>query len=208
MEAPVPSPADKSERRSRGRPRDASTDERILTATAALLRRKGFEQMTVDEVATEANVGKATIYRRWPSKDDLAVATMHRLYATEIAEVDTGSLHGDVTESCRLVLAWIGSPEGAAYHKMSIKESMRDDRIAALYRDATERAEDWARQMYVRAAERGELRDDVDLNYPVQWLGGLLATRAITGRSFPTEDEIPELVEFTLRGILRYDRQH
>lgn len=61
--------------------------------------------------------------------------------------------------------------------------------------------------MYLRAAARGELRDDVDLNYPVQWLGGLLAARAITGRSFPTEDEVPELVEFTLRGILRHDSQ-
>ena len=203
----MPSPADESERRSRGRPRDPSTDERILTATAALLRRKGFEQMTVDEVATEANVGKATIYRRWPSKDDLAVAAMHRFYAIEIPEVDTGTLHGDLSESFRLVLAWIRSPEGAAYQKMSIRESMRDDRIAALYRVATERAEDCARQMYVRAAERGELRDDVDLNYPVQWLGGLLAARAITGRSFPTEDEIPRLVEFALLGILQHGRQ-
>ena len=61
--------------------------------------------------------------------------------------------------------------------------------------------------MYVRAAERGELRDDVDLNYPVQWLGGLLAARAITGRSFPTEDEIPRLVEFALLGILQHGRQ-
>lgn len=207
MEAPVPSTGDQRARRSRGRPRDPSTDERILTAAATLLRQKGFQQMTVDEVAAEANVGKASIYRRWPSKEDLAVAAMHRLYAIEIPEVDTGSLHGDVSESFRLVLAWIGSPEGAAYHKMSIKESMRDDRIAALYRVATERAEGSARHMYVRAAERGELRDDVDLNYPVQWLGGLLAARAITGRSYPTEDDIPQLVEFTLRGILRYDRQ-
>jgi len=163
--------------------------------------------MTVDEVANEAGVGKATIYRRWPSKDDLAVAAMHSLYATEFPEVDTGSLRGDVTESFRLVLAWIGSPEGAAYLNMSIKESMRDDRIAGLYRVATERAEESARRMYLRAAARGELRDDVDLNYPVQWLGGLLAARAITGRSFPTEDEVPELVEFTLRGILRHDSQ-
>ena len=207
MEAPVPPTGDQRARRSRGRPRDPSNDERILTAAATLLRQKGFQQMTVDEVAAEANVGKASIYRRWPSKEDLAVAAMHRLYAIEVPEVDTGSLHGDVSESFRLVLAWIGSPEGAAYHKMSIKESMRDDRIAALYRVATERAEDSARHMYVRAAERGELRDDVDLNYPVQWLGGLLAARAITGRSYPTEDDIPQLVEFTLRGILRYDRQ-
>lgn len=159
--------------------------------------------MTVDQVATEAGVGKATIYRRWSSKNDLAVAAMHRLYATEIPAVDTGSLHGDVTESYRLVLAWIGSPQGAAFLTMSIKESMRDDRIAELYRIATERAEQAAREMYQRAANRGELRDDVDLDYPVQWLGGLLAARAIARRPFPTTDDIPQLVDFTLRGILR-----
>jgi AcrR family transcriptional regulator len=198
-----PDQEDRQVRRGRGRPRDPKTDERIITAAAELLRERGFERMTVDDVAAEAGVGKATVYRRWPSKDDLAVAAMQRLYTVEVPDVDTGSLRGDLTESFRSVLVFVGSPQGEAYLKMSIAESVRDERIAALYRMATERAEQSAKKMYLRAVERGEIRDDIDLDYPVQWLGGLLAVRAITNRPFPTLADLPQLVDMTLRGITR-----
>ncbi len=190
-------------RRGRGRPRDPRTDERIIEAAADLLRRRGFERMTVDDVAAQAGVGKATVYRRWPSKDDLAVAAMERLYAVEIPEPDTGSIHTDLAESYRSVIQFVGSPEGTAYLKMSIAESVRDERIAALYRRATERSEAQARRMFERAVERGEIRPDVDLNCCVQWLGGIIASRAITNRPLPTLDEVPHLVELTLRGVTR-----
>ncbi len=189
-------------RRGRGRPRDPKTDERIIAAAAELLRERGFERMTVDDVASHAGVGKATVYRRWPSKDDLAVAAMERLYSVEIPDVDTGTLRGDLTQSYRAVLAFVGSPQGSAYLKMSIAESVRDERIAALYRTATERAEDQARRMYLRAMERGEIRRDVDLDWCVQWLGGLIAMRTITDRPLPTLEDVPALVELTLRGIV------
>ena len=188
-------------RRGRGRPRDPKTDERIIEAAAELLRRRGFERMTVDDVAAQAGVGKATVYRRWPSKDDLAVAAMERLYAIEMPEPDTGSIRTDLTESYRSVVQFVGSPEGSAYLKMSIAESVRDDRIAALYRRATERAEAQARKMFERAVERGEIRPEVDLNCCVQWLGGIIASRAITNRPLPTLDEVPHLVDLTLRGV-------
>lgn len=189
-------------RRRRGRPRDPRTDERIITAAADLMRRRGFEKMTVDEVAAEAGVGKATVYRRWPSKDDLAVAAMDRLYSVEIPDVDTGSIRGDLTATYRSVLTFVGSPEGSAYLRMCITESVRDERIAALYRTSTEQAEAQARKMYLRAIDRGEVRADLDLDLCVQWLGGLIATRTITNRPLPTLDDVDALVELSLRGIL------
>ncbi|HSE10750.1 MAG TPA: TetR/AcrR family transcriptional regulator [Nocardioidaceae bacterium] len=189
-------------RRGRGRPRDPQTDESIIQAAADLLRERGFERMTVDDVAATAGVGKATVYRRWPSKDDLAVAAMERLYSVEMPQPDTGSIRADLAESYRAALTFVGSPQGAAYLKMSIAESVRDDRIAALYRTATERTEQQARQMFLRAIERGEIRDDADLDCCVQWLGGVIAVRAITNRPLPTVEDVPRLVELTLRGVL------
>lgn len=189
-------------RRGRGRPRDPRTDQRIIEAASELMRRRGFERMTVDEVAAAAGVGKATVYRRWPSKDDLAVAAMERLYSMEIPQPDTGSIWSDLEESYRSVVSFVSTPEGEAYLRMSIAESVRDERIAKLYRTATERAEEQARVMYQRAIDRGEVRADVDVDSCVQWLGGLIATRAITNRPLPTVDEVPRLVEMTVRGIL------
>ena len=59
-----------------GRPRDTTVDQRILHATTTLLAQKGFRGLRVDDVARSAGVPKSTIYRRWPSLTDLAVAAV------------------------------------------------------------------------------------------------------------------------------------
>ncbi len=192
-------------RRGRGRPRDPDTDERITAAAAELMLQRGFDRTTVDDVAARAGVGKATVYRRWPSKDDLAVAAMETLYSAEMPEPDTGSVTRDLTESYRAVLIFVNTPEGEAFLRTSIAESVRDDRIAELYRASTERREEHSRATFRRAIERGEVRPDIDVDCAVQWLGGLLAIRAITHRPMPAVEDVDTLVEFTLRGILVRD---
>jgi AcrR family transcriptional regulator len=189
-------------RRGRGRPRDPETDGRITTAAAQLMLERGFDRTTVDDVAARAGVGKATVYRRWPSKEDLAVAAMETLYRNEMPEPDTGSIESDLRETYRSVLEFVNTPEGEAFLRTSIAESVRDERIAQLYRSSLERREAQSKDTFRRAIERGEVRRDVDVDCAVQWLGGLLAFRAITHRPMPTLDELDDLVAFTLRGVL------
>lgn len=162
---------------------------------------RGFGRTTVDDVAARAGVGKATVYRRWTSKEDLAVAAMETLYSSEMPEPDTGSVESDLAESYRAVLTFVNTPEGAAFLRTSIAESVRDNRIAQLYRASTERREQMSRTTFERAIERGEVRADTDVDAAVQWLGGLLAIRAITHRPMPSVDEVDDLVAFTLRGV-------
>jgi AcrR family transcriptional regulator len=191
-------------RRGRGRPRDPATDVRITRAAAELILQRGFDRTTVDDVAARAGVGKATVYRRWPSKEDLAVAAIQTLYATELPEPDTGSIETDLAESYRAVLQFVNSREGAAFLRMSIAESVRDERITALYREVTERREAQSRRTFERAIQRGEVRADIDVDSAVQWLGGLLTSRAITDRPMPRVDDVDGLVRFTLRGVRAY----
>lgn len=54
-----------------GRKRDPKLDDNILEATLNILAEKGFDSMTMDMVAAHAKSGKATLYRRWPSKPEL-----------------------------------------------------------------------------------------------------------------------------------------
>jgi len=188
-------------RRKRGRPRDPEADGRILAAAASLILLRGFDSMTVDEVATSAGVGKATVYRRWSRKEDLAVAAMEQLYRDEMPTPDTGSLREDLREMYYSVLTFANSTSGTSYIRTTIKESMRDERIATLYREASERAEQNAVGVFERAIERGEARADIPLTEVIQLMTGIVATRAITGADMPGLDEIDRLVEFVLRGI-------
>lgn len=55
----------------RGRPRDPRTDRAIMAATRRLLIRAGYDQVSIEAIAREANVSRPTVYRRWPSKTHL-----------------------------------------------------------------------------------------------------------------------------------------
>lgn len=189
-------------RRGRGRPRDPGTDLRIRRAAAELLLERGFDKTTVDEVAARAGVGKATVYRRWASKEDLAVAAMESLYEAEFPAPDTGSIISDLIESYRAVLAFVNSPEGEGFLRVSIAESVRDERIALLYRQSILRREEQARDAFARGIQRGEVRPDADIDSAVEWLGGTITVRAVQGRPLPSVDDVPRLVGFTLRGVL------
>lgn len=191
-----------SARRGRGRPRDPGTDVRIRRAAAELLLQHGFDKTTVDEVAARAGVGKATVYRRWASKEDLAVAAMESLYDAEFPAPDTGSIVDDLLETYRAVLAFVNSPAGQGFLRVSIAESVRDERIATLYRQSIVRRETQARDAFHRAIARGEVRPDADIDSAVEWLGGAITVRAVQGRPLPTVEDVPRLVSFTLRGVL------
>ncbi len=187
--------------RRKGRPRDASADERILAAAAELILTRGFDNMTVDEVAAKARAGKATVYRRWAGKEDLAFAALEQLYNTELPVPDTGSVRGDLRAGFRQGLEFGGSDTGRAYLRMTLAESLRDDRVGALYAAAFEGQEAVARAMFQRGIDRGELRPDFPMDVAVDWFAGLLVLYAVIGRALPAPDEVDVFVDLLLDGI-------
>lgn len=188
-------------RRKRGRPRDPLADGRILAAASSLILLRGFDAMTVDEVAATAGVGKATVYRRWAKKEDLAVAAMERLYSDEMPVPDTGSLRGDLAEAYRAQLGFARSPAGADYLRTLVKESMRDDRMAGLYRAAHEQSERNAREIFRRAKERGEIDVEVPVSLLVKLVSGLVVLATVMGNDSPTTEDVEALVDLVVRGI-------
>lgn len=85
-----------------GRPRSEEAHQAILRATLELLGQVGFSGLTVEGVASRAGVGKATIYRRWPSKLPLVVEAFHEL--PQLEDADTGNLAEDLRVMLRSYL--------------------------------------------------------------------------------------------------------
>jgi len=87
-----------------GRKRDPSRDQDILDAALDVLVESGYDGMTVDMVAARAKAGKATLYRRWPSKSALVLDAVACLKAGELDPdtlPDTGTLRGDLVAMIR-----------------------------------------------------------------------------------------------------------
>jgi AcrR family transcriptional regulator len=63
-------------------------EDAIVTTVMRLLAEKGFDQMTVDEVAADVGIAKASLYKHFPSKEALAAAAMVQALGTALAQVD------------------------------------------------------------------------------------------------------------------------
>lgn len=189
--------------RKRGRPRDVAADSRIIDAAAELYLDRGFDAMTIDAVALRAHVGKATVYRRWASKEELAAAAVQHLYGVDTPVPDTGSLHGDLEWAYENLLAFLNSPAGRNYLRITIGESIRDPRVANVHRVATEAMEKKTEIIFDRARERGDIASDAPPSWSLQWVLGLVLTAVLTGRDSPQPGDAARLARMIVDGIGR-----
>src|SRR5690606_33538571 len=79
----------------RGRPRSEGVRGAVVQALFALVAEQGYAGTSMDQIAVRAGVSKATIYRRWPSKDALIIDA-HRAMLDETEAPETGTLRGDL----------------------------------------------------------------------------------------------------------------
>lgn len=80
-----------SSQRRRGRPpadQAGAIEERILDAAACFFMEKGFGRTTMDEIATAAQVGNTTLYKRYPGKEPLFTAVIHRAVETAVRRLE------------------------------------------------------------------------------------------------------------------------
>ncbi|MCZ6785361.1 MAG: TetR/AcrR family transcriptional regulator, partial [Proteobacteria bacterium] len=134
---------------SAGRPRSEEAHQAILDATLELLAEVGFSAFTVEGVAQRAGVGKATIYRRWPSKLPLVVEAFGRLPA--LKEADTGNLVEDLKTMLRSYLQLFNTTTMAAVLPSLAGERAHNPELSELL-DPVLRGR---RQPLLRALERG-----------------------------------------------------
>jgi AcrR family transcriptional regulator len=184
-----------------GRPRDERADRAILAATLELMAENGAHDLRMDDVARRAGVGKATIYRRYRSKDELITAAVAGL-VSEIGIPDTGRTQADLLALMRSAVdVYRGSAEAAVMPSL-VEAMSRNDELARLVRDgflAERRAA--LRVVLERGIERGDLRRDLDVDLALDVLGGPLFYRLlITGG--PIDERLAEgVVELILRGF-------
>ena len=81
-------------------------EEAIIQSVNRLLADKGFEAMTVDEVAADVGIAKASLYKHFPSKEDLACAAMVSVMQRAQAFLDTLPVDSQPMDKLRTVVQW------------------------------------------------------------------------------------------------------
>jgi AcrR family transcriptional regulator len=184
-----------------GRPREERADRAILAAALELMAEQGVRDLRMDDVASRAGVGKATIYRRYRSKEELVSATVAQL-VSEITLPDTGSTRDDLLALMRkAVTVYSGSLEAGVMPGL-VDAMSRDPELARTVREgflAGRRA--GLRSVLERGVARGELTADMDFELALDVLGGPLFYRLlVTGG--PIDDGLARgVAELILRGF-------
>lgn len=186
-----------------GRPRSENARQAILRSTVKLLRKSGFEQLSIEAIAADAGVGKATVYRWWPSKGALVVDAFALSTEDELHFPDSGSVYRDMTFQMNRFLGVLRSPRGCIVRAIlgagqSDRELLEEFR-KRLLRPRRQEAYETLR----RGIERGELPQNLDLDLVLDTLYGAMYMRFLIRHDELSENYIEEVCRMVLEGATR-----
>ncbi|GAA1967148.1 TetR/AcrR family transcriptional regulator [Kitasatospora viridis] len=148
--------------RAKGRPRSAAADQAILDATRAALAELGWGGLTMGDVAVRAGVAKTTLYRRWPSKNELVVDAVASLF-DQLAITDRGSLQADIEDVVVQFAALLARPESQAALLALFAEGSRDPQLRRRIREhIVDPQKRLVHEGLANAVARGEITADGD----------------------------------------------
>ena len=171
-----------------GRPRSEQSRQAILRSTLKLLRQQGgFPDLSIQAIAADANVGKATVYRWWPTKAALVADAFSASAEQELQFPDTGSLRNDMARQMRRVIRLFRSPRGKVVAAL-LAGGQSDPELIEAFRERFL----WPkrRQAYKtlqRGIDRGELPADTNLDLLLDSLYGPIYMRFLIRHAELTE---------------------
>jgi len=116
----------------RGAVRSEASRTAILGATTRLVLERGYDHLTIEGIATEAKVGKQTVYRWWPSKGALVAECMLEglLLPAEFLPPTTGTLRDDLTAWLRELLGFVTAPANDTLMRSLIAAAIENETVA------------------------------------------------------------------------------
>ena len=184
-----------------GRPRSEAARRAILAAAFALLGERGYEGTSIEAVAARAGVGKATVYRGWPGRAELATDAFFAATDEELKFPNTGSAREDFRRQIRTLARLLRTPVGGAMAAMA--SGARSD--AALGHAVAQRwvapRREWGRKRLRRAVADGECVAGLDVDAALEVLYAPVYARLLFGRPLPTAAEVDALLAVAFGGI-------
>lgn len=187
----------------RGRQRSLEAETAILKATLTLLERKPLRKVTADAIAQRAGVSKATIYKWWPSKNQVALDAYLTGMTERVLMPNTGSAELDFSLQLKSLTAFYTTPLGRLFCQF-IAEGQSDPAFLALFRERflyTRR--NAARIMWRRGIARGEVNEEIDGEIVLDLIYGPTIFRLLAGHGPLNDSESEAMIRAVFSGIRR-----
>ena len=184
-----------------GRPRSEQADQAIIDAALSLFAESGPEGLCIEQVAARAGVGKATIYRRWPGKEDLLLDAIAAL-KVPLPEPAGRSAREDRVTLLGAMCQETADPRRARQFALLLGEGAKYPRLMARYVETVlEPRREVIREVLRQGIASGELRSDLDVDAALFMLiGAVVARRGHEQHAVPP-DYAERIVDELLRGL-------
>lgn len=183
-----------------GRPRSEEARLSILQTTLRVLAETGFSNLTIEEVADRAAVGKATVYRWWPDKAALIADAFASSTVSKLHFPDTGSVDTDMSQQMRQLIKIFRGRRGRIVSAI-LAAGQSDKNLIAAFRERFLKPR--RREAYAtldRGIVRGELRRDIDRDLLLDSLYGPIYMRFLLQHDRLTPDFVDHLCALVLGG--------
>ncbi|MBV1942295.1 TetR/AcrR family transcriptional regulator [Streptomyces sp. BV286] len=187
------------------RRRGAVLERAILEAALEQLSTVGWNGLTMEGVAAGAQTGKAAVYRRWPSKEDL-VADALQAGLPPLADVpDLGSVRDDLLELCRRAREAMFSRPGFALrsviHECDSSQAQRFQEV--IMEGVVEPTVRLLGEVVDRGIRRGEVRPDAANSYVFDAIPAMMMYRSKMCASEWSERDLEEMIDQFMVPLLR-----
>jgi AcrR family transcriptional regulator len=178
--------------------RSARVKAAVLASVLDELIECGYAGLTVDRVAARAGVHKATVYRRWPAKENLVADALLAQTGQTVPMPDTGSVRDDLRLLANAVIANITSPQGEGLLRTLVSDAARVPAIGAAARTFWAERFSMAGELVRRAVERGELPATTEPDFLLESLIAPLYLRLLVTTQPLTSQHADRVVDMVL----------
>ncbi|WP_437483038.1 TetR/AcrR family transcriptional regulator [Sorangium sp. So ce1014] len=173
----------------------------ILAAALEELASAGYRALRIEDVATRAGVNKTTVYRRWPTKEDLVRAALLSITDEKIIPPNTGSIRGDLIALGRAIIEIQTSALGQSLFHVCLAEGL-DSELMTIARSLRAVQEGGIRAIVESAVARGELAPSDEPMLPCELLAAYLKHKMMADRACVDEAQLARVVDVILLGVL------
>lgn len=175
-----------------GRRPDPAVDEAVRRAAVELLLERGFE-LTFDEVAERAGVGRTSVFRRYATKQELLLTAAEQITIERIEVPDTGTLGGDLVAAVRAVYGVFGEASTQTLARHALVATLQDQAGSAIMRAVLDRRLELVTGLLERSVKRGEITGTDRARLVADLLSGVIMARLASGQPLPEAKEAEAL---------------
>ena len=176
-----------------------------MAAALRLLHDRGYRSVTIEGIASEAGVGKQTIYRWWQSKAEVILEAFTRHTAGRITVPDSGNVKTDLQNFLTQAFDSLARESGEVVRGL-MSEALVDPDFAETMHDIfITRRRSALRGILLKGIERGELVSDVDIELIIDLIYGPMWYRLLNKHAPLNPGFAKQISEIIADRLIRSD---